>query len=196
MDCSVTLITVPKRKHLLADVLLQLPENYELFEDTEYRGIKWSHYHALKKTFEKGTKWILLMQDDVKLASNFTLKLSQALDSAESKKIPFFQLFNSTTTRENALLGDPNWARRPGSSFLADVANVFHYTWARSFLRFYGDSYDTRRVHEFDLAIREFLVLRREPYYVRIPNLVDHLGVDSTVKHYSNKKCFSPTFEN
>jgi GR25 family glycosyltransferase involved in LPS biosynthesis len=127
------------------------------------------------------------MEDDVILVDGFRQALEQEIDQRPGKVIQFFSMRQA----------DIEVGSRWDGNFIANLCFYLPATYSRQ-LHSYALTWPGRVKDPTgtDLAIRDFLKWRRESYWIRVPNLVDHRIAKSLIDRRRSSKRQSKSFVN
>lgn len=184
---EIGVVTYPPRAEQAEQLIKTIGGEVNLFNDKDCKGIRFSHFNALKMMLATGGDWLCLLQDDVIPCDNFREKLQARVEMAEGRKFGFFQLFNFHTPSDEQW--EDGWETYPGSNFMCDQGNVFRFDYLRKFLLYFEDNYYAPWATDrtCDSMVAKWLSSNKMKSICAIPNLLDHdLEVKST-KNTPNK---------
>lgn len=139
-----------------------------------------------------GENAALVMEDDIQLCSDFLSKAQEVIEANPEVLVQFFTLKPSDVERGSGM--------RAPSSFLSNCCVYYPEGMAHDVVRYYENSDDWSSGHSKhptgqDLLVREYLVKTKQPYWLQIPTLANHLPVTSAIDSRRSKKRQSPNFE-
>lgn len=139
----------------------------------------------LKALCMAGDDAVVHMEDDVLLTGGFLPKLQEAISRRPAEVIQFFSMRGADLT-----VGS-----RYDRSFLMAQCFYLPSGYSRLILD-YGQTWAKRAVERTNLdgMTADWLRSRREPYWIEVPNLVDHRQAVSRIDHRRSKYRQSKTF--
>jgi GR25 family glycosyltransferase involved in LPS biosynthesis len=188
--------TCAGRELLAAKLAKQLPpETIINFDDfrkppSKFRSTGWLN---LQRGWAlAGDDAAVIFQDDIVLTSNFMDKLTAAVNQYPTEVIQFFSLKPSDTETRF----------KPGSAFAGELCyyvppGVAKLIYGHS-IAFYEALDPITSEHKYcpsDTCIAECFKIHKMRYLVWVPNLVDHLGVESKINPRRQKDRHSTSFK-
>lgn len=139
-----------------------------------------------------GNHAALVMEDDIQLCEDFLEKAQQVISEHPGVLIQFFTLKPSDVERGSGM--------RAPSSFLSNCCVYYPEGMAQDVVRYYENSSEWSAGHSQhptgqDLLVREYLVKTKQPYWIELPTLANHLPVTSAIDPRRSKKRQSPHFK-
>lgn len=172
---------VPQRMIHVLEVKKQIPELI-VYQDRDGNAM----YSFIKALRLIGERPAVLMEDDIKLTSNFKSKAEAVIAEHPGTIISFFTLARKITHSE--------W--RGGSRFSSNLCTYFPPGYAVQIADYY-DEWTRKEEHPtgYDLMIADWLKSRKERYYLHQPSLVQHLHLVSAIDRRRSKYRKAVNFE-
>jgi len=173
---------MPQRKKYLDDIKKQIPE-IEVIED-----VISDHTETFLRSLQHaGDDPCVHMEDDVILCIDFKRRIISEIQKRPNQMIQFF----SRRTKDQTLGSREDY----GGNFLANLCVYYPKGYSKMIRDFYV-VWEEKFIHPTgtDIMIADFLRLRKEKYYIVVPNLVDHAIDKSLIDKKRSSKRQSKTF--
>jgi hypothetical protein len=172
----------PDRVENVQRMLEAVPDARVVWDQTRNSMDTW-----MSALYEAGDEAILQLEDDIRLAPGFRDKAEKAISERPDSIIQFFSM------RKADLDVGSRWDR----SFVMGQCTYYPAGYCKQIAEF---SVEFRRIthgtleYATDYMVRDWLKRRKEPYWIHVPNLVDHLPIQSAVDPRRSKGRSSKTF--
>ena len=179
-DLAYVMRAVSSRMKLVGPVKEQIPR-LEILIDRSGNAMQ-SFLEALSVI---GDRPVILLEDDIKLTSQFCEKAEKAVGNFPKSVIKFFDLSKKQT--------QSRW--ESGAKFCSTLCIYLPANYATQITDFYP-AWERKEIHPTgtDILIADWLKSRKERYYVYCPSLVQHLPVVSVINSRRSKYRQSITF--
>lgn len=177
---KIGIVTIPER--LEYSESLKMATGATLYVDM-VKDLSYNHYQAWGDLYESQEEYVLLLQDDIRLKSNFLSRVEEVIKDMQHNCYQFVSLY-SNRKEDSDQLANGN-AYYKAKQWLNEQAVIVH----RDILPGYSQFFEKNREkykHWHDLLWRDYCKEKGIDIWIKIPNLVDHrLDIKSSVGHPS-----------
>jgi len=187
---KIVLTTCSGRENLASSLKNQIPNLIVNFDDfTDTGKLKSTAYYNWQRSLKlAGDDACLQLEDDIVLCDNFLSRIQDVINKYPNNVIQFFSMRTKDITHGS------RW--ESGSNFLGALCYYLPKGVAKQILlHSYPYLENTEYKHSpSDMCIRDFLVKHKMKYYIQVPNLVDHLPIQSSINPKRPRNRVSKTF--